>query len=379
MPTNYSFLRRSITAVAVATLIAAFAAVGVASASTPSSIAATLKKYEAPNAVPWTAPGPPLKGVSTFAGKTVWYIPIYQEAPIFGGGILGLKQSLAKLNMKLQVCDGQATPSGVSACVGQATNAGAVGIVADAVPYSFAATAFNAAIAAHIPLVFMNQPQPGNAENDKQASIFAAGQNTLSKLQAEWVIHDSGGKANVLAVEDVDSSLTTTAFAIVQNEFKSACPGCKVTVVKTTSNDQTNLPSLVSSALAQNPEIDYLMPEIDEVAPSAISGLETGNHTNIKVVSTTGVISSVQDIAAHHYLVADAGGSEYADAWAATDQLLRMLLKKPVDMAYTPPIRIFDTDNVGSLTLTTAAYDNASWYGSTAFESDFLKLWGVKS
>jgi ribose transport system substrate-binding protein len=263
--------------------------------------------------------------------------------------------------------------------VSQATNAGAIGIVADSVPYDFATTAFSAAIAHGIPLVFMNQPQPGNAENDKQSSLFGQGTNILSKLAAEWIINDSGGKANVLAVEDVDTNLTTTAFGYAMNEFNSACPGCKVTVVKTTSADQTNLPSLVSTALAQNPGINYVMPEIDEVVPATVSGLETGDHTGIKVVSTTGVISSIQGIASHHYVVADVGASEYAEAWGATDQLLRMLLKDPVDGAYTPPIRIFDTDNFGSLTLTTAAYDNASWFGSTAFENDFLKLWGVTS
>jgi ribose transport system substrate-binding protein len=43
----------------------------------------------------------------------------------------------------------------------------------------------------------------------------------------------------------------------------------------------------------------------------------------------------------------------------------------------TIPTRLFTTQNIGTIQVTTAAQASGAWFGDDSFESEFAKLWGV--
>jgi ribose transport system substrate-binding protein len=43
----------------------------------------------------------------------------------------------------------------------------------------------------------------------------------------------------------------------------------------------------------------------------------------------------------------------------------------------TIPDRLFTKRNIGTIQVTTAGQASGAWFGSTSFESEFAKLWGV--
>ncbi len=99
-----------------------------AAASAPASSGVTaaqqmVAQFEAVPSHP--VPAAPVKGVSALKGKTVYYVPLVQQIPGFVLTAAALKTALSKAGLKLQVCNGEAQPSAVSACIGQATGAGA--------------------------------------------------------------------------------------------------------------------------------------------------------------------------------------------------------------------------------------------------------------
>src|SRR5579862_3268409 len=142
------------------------AAAGLALAQqTVAKLEATTSSYPVPSAS--------VPGVSKLAGKTVYYVPIIEDAPTFAVAADAMKQALAKAGLKLQVCNGQAQPSAVAACVQLATTARAAGIVLDAIPYGMAFSALNAAAAKGIPILVADQvPDPASTPNSDQVSYL---------------------------------------------------------------------------------------------------------------------------------------------------------------------------------------------------------------
>ena len=139
-----------------------------------SQAAATVAKYE--NAVAFTPAGKPLSGVKgALAGKSIYYIPITQQVPIFPVIESGLGQALSVVGAQLHVCDGGATPSTTSACLNQAIAAHAAAVITDSIPYGFAQQGFAALQAHGIPILIGDEPSIGPngpvAGNDKLAFL----------------------------------------------------------------------------------------------------------------------------------------------------------------------------------------------------------------
>jgi hypothetical protein len=54
---------------------------------------------------------------------------------------------------------------------------------------------------------------------------------------------------------------------------------------------------------------------------------------------------------------------------------MRMMLKmQPIDNEWVP-VRIFDSTNIGSVSLTTGAFQSGAWYGDSSYQHMFETLW----
>jgi ABC-type sugar transport system substrate-binding protein len=368
------------TAAGATTTAADAVAAGIAHAN------AEMAKY-LPEPPPFTSPGPKVTGdIASLKGKVVWFLPIaYQFVPYFAVVEKGLKEAFAKVGMTVRTCDAAADPTKAASCVSDATSSHAAAIITDAVTHEFAPNAFDAAQAAGIAVVYMDTGYPSETGNKgpwpKLTAYATFDGAKATALVADWMIVDSKGEANVLAirVSDTDWTKATMTNGAVA-EFGKYCPKCHVVVVDSNAAQTAERPSVVAGAIAANPSTNYVLPNYDStVEPSgAFEGLQNAGYLNkVKGGTTTGQLSGLQRIKDGQFLYVNAGANNYEEAWVGADQAIRLLLGNPPIMDPVVQLRLFTKDNVSKLTLTQDAYLTGSFFGSSGFQAVYTSLWGV--
>jgi ribose transport system substrate-binding protein len=325
----------------------------------------------------YSLPTSPVKGLAKDKGKTVMYIPLLNAIPAFQITAGSLKAALAKVGMSEQVCNGGANPTSVAGCLNQAKSQGDVGVITDAIPYGLAADAFHATAAAGIHVLITDQiAQPGTVNGDKLN--YQPGNINQPTLIADWIIADSKGKANAIVGEEMDSP---SAQAYVTNglqpEFKNYCSACTVKIQHVTQSASNQIASATNSAILQTPGVQYYYTEFEDDLQPVLQGIQqSGKINSIKVEAATATIAGLQKLKAGQSVAGEVGDDVNYEGWADADDLFRMLTGAPV-ITENIPERIFDTANIGSVTLTPAAQASGEWYGDPhGFQTGFAKLWG---
>ncbi|GAA3336789.1 hypothetical protein GCM10017714_00990 [Curtobacterium pusillum] len=370
-------------AAAAALFLAGCSTVG--SASTPSAssgdsaLASKIAKLEKlPSSYP--IPSGTISDVSSLRGKTVYYVPITQQSPQFGVTQVALKAALGKLGMTLQVCNGNATPTGISQCVTQATSAKAAAIITDAIPYQEASNAFAAAQKAGITVLNTDQIVDPDAPASKTLGYIEAAGTSQMKAVADWIAYDSNGKGSVVINESTDSPASVAFVTAAQKEFKKVCSGCSVTINKVSSANFSLIASSTSSALVKTPGVGYVVSEFDQYLQPTLGGVQqAGKTASVKGVSGAAQLSGLQMLSNKNFLYASVGQASAYQGWADADAVARMLTgTSGADLPeYTIPIRLFTRNNVGDVTLTNDAQASGEWFGPKDYTDSFLKLWGV--
>ena len=337
--------------------------------------AGQLTKYSGA-ATRFAPPGPSLSGLKAkLSGKTIWYIPIFLQAPIFTADSRGIAQPLALAGATVHVCDAGSNPSQANACLKQAVAAHATGIVTDAMNYSFAPDGYAAALAAKIPVVATDNDNSQGFPSSPYLTTVSIGTPQDARLAADYIIAKSGGQADVLYAADNSNDGVVEA-AATADEFRTHCPACKVTVVTFGDLTVQNLATAVSSAMVSHPAIDYVDGGYD--APSGIFALQgahqqAGRH--FTYVTSTGQPPGLERVAAGTQ-AADPGLDTDDAMWNTADALFRIITgAKP--MTYAPAIRIFTKANVPSNPNDASAYASGAWYTDGSFKSMYTKLWDL--
>jgi ribose transport system substrate-binding protein len=344
------------------------AAGGVAKAQQMvTQLEATTSSYPVPTAS--------IKGVSALKGKTVYYIPLVQFIPGFVVTAATMKTALAKVGVNLQVCNGQGQPSAVASCVQQATGAGAAGIITDAIPYGMAQNALNAAKAKGVPIIITDQIPPGGTTNS-DAVTYVPGVVDQPSQVAWWTIANSDGKANAILAQESDSPSSITYVQDSLSIYKQYCPGCTVTVKSITATTNSQLASDTSSNLLTNPSATYYYTEFEDSLDPTVQGIQQSNRTNVKLSVAGGTVDGLGRLKNNAIVGAVVVVDQAYAGWALSDEILRMATKSgPVTETF--PSRLFTSQNIGSIQVTTAAQGSGAWFGDSSYESDFEKLWGV--
>jgi ribose transport system substrate-binding protein len=350
------------------------------SASTSNLAKVNAKVAALEKAGTYAIPSGSVSGVSALSGKTVFYIPITQQSPQFAVTQAALQAAFKPIGIKLQVCNGNSTPTGISACLAQATSAKAAAIITDAIPYDEAANAFAAAVAAGIPVLNTDQTaDPQHPAAGKLGFIYAPGSAQMTAA-ADWIISDSKGKATVVIDESTDGPSTIQFVTDAQKEFSTYCPNCTVTINKISSANFGLIAPSTSSALLKTPNVDYVVSEFDQYLQPILGGVQqAGKFSAVKGVSGAAQLSGLQMLANKNFLYASVGQASAYQGWIDADAVLRMATGTSGDQlpTYTVPIRLFTRDNIGSVSLTAAAQASGEWFGSADYTASFLKLWGV--
>ncbi|MDL4818589.1 sugar ABC transporter substrate-binding protein [Actinomadura opuntiae] len=327
------------------------------------------------------APGEKIAGLGKFKGRTIAYVPITLKATYFQAELEQITQAAAPLGMKVQVCDAQAQPTAATQCLNQAVASGSAGIITDSLPFALARNAYAAAAKAGVPVVASDVSDPIPQQWANKVVTTDNGQDVGGRLMADAIIADSGGKAKVLFVNTTSTSTTKKSSDAVLEEFKTYCPGCKVTTAAWEASAVQKIPTTVSVALNADPSIDYVYVSYDQPAsPPALQGMQLSGRANkLKVVGYGSDVAAMQRIANGKQL-ADVAVDPALVAWNNTDHLLRMLsgAQRPEESAYTIPRRVFNKSNIHSVNGGSVKdFKDGAWFTDGSFRKTYAQLWGV--
>jgi ribose transport system substrate-binding protein len=349
-----------------------------ATSSTSAGLAAAQKMVAQLEATTSTYPVPTadVSGVSKFAGRTVFYIPLDAHIPGFVVTAATMKTALTKAGLKFQECDGQGNPSAIASCVSQAQGFNAAGIVLDAIPYGMAQNALDGAKAKGIPIIITDQYSQG-AQSTNQVAYVQGVVDQPSQI-AYWLIASSGGKANAIIGEEEDSP---SSIAYVQNAlpiFKQDCPDCHIVVKPiTASMSDQQITASVTSNVQTDPTAQYYYTEFEDSLQDTVSGIQAaGKASSVGIAVAGGSVNGLGLLKSGQLVKAVVAVDQPYAGWALTDEVLRMMTKSgPVTETF--PSRLFDATNIGSVQVTSAAQDSGAWFGDDSYQASFEKLWGV--
>lgn len=336
---------------------------------------AQITKYSGTSAA--TAAMTAVTHAASLRGKTVWYVPVGGSVPIMSVAGQAMAGALSNLGATVHTCDGNFQPTTVASCLEEAADQGAAGVVTAYVDYNEIPAAYNDLASHHIPVLLAGVDKPSDAvSSDLGFLSFDAVSYETSRLMGDEVIADSGGQASVLALRLTDSAATLEDANQAIAELQQHCPHCTVYPLNTDTAHLSTLASSVSAELTQHPGIDYVL-GLDDDASAISAGIASADLTGkVKIVTEEGETAVMQRVNSGTSNVADVGFSAVSYGWSFANALLQLMSGDTIQQG-TALIRIFDQKNTAGLTITPAAYATLSWYGTSAFESAYLKAWGT--
>lgn len=318
-------------------------------------------------------PGEAIADGAALEGKTIHYIPITIQAPQFALTAKVLEEATASVGAKLQVCNGDGTPSTISQCIDGAVNDANVGtIILDGFFIGMAANSVMAAQAAGIDVISSNQNvMPDFPASDTLGYVVSPGTDMFVEV-ASWISLDSGGTGSQLVLVSQDGPIQQAFVEAGMPEVEADCPDCTISMLEVSSANFGQVSSDLGAKLLQDPNIEYVHAQFAQYLPVVIPAVAS---TGQKIGTGAATLGALQAVAGGQ-VAAASGQSATFGSWALVDTALRMANDQEV-FEYVIPTRLFTADNIGNVTLTEEAEASGEWYGPTTFADDFKKLWGA--
>ncbi|MBT0772912.1 substrate-binding domain-containing protein [Kineosporia sp. J2-2] len=348
---------------------------GAATAAAPALAGEVAKMSQPQDAFP--VPSEPISDITSLRGRTVYYIPITQQAPSFTVTATALTEALDAAGVKTQICDGGSNPSSIAACVNQAVGARAAGIITDAIPYAMAANSLDAAQKAGVPVLIADQiPDDDHPAGDTLAYQEGAGTEMLSAV-ATWIVADSGGTAKIVLNAATDSPSARAYAQAAEKVVADSCPDCTLTVNEISSANFSLIGSQTSSAVLKTPGVGYVVSEFDQYLQPTITGVQqSGRAASVKGGSSAATLASLKMLKDKNFLHVEAAQALPFQGWTLADAVMRLALGQEV-LEHEVPFRLFTGDNIGDVQLTEEAQASGEWFGPSGFQDQFRELWGV--
>jgi ribose transport system substrate-binding protein len=368
---------------AVVAVIAIAAAIGASASSagrTSSSadlayVKAQIAKYTGlPKFVP---PGPKID-MSKVRGKTVFNIPDSSSNPFANNIALAEAQAAKLVGLKYIDFTNQGQPAQWVAGMYQAINRkvdlinvfGGVDPKVVSPQIKAAKKAGVRVIGTHI---YDKTQQPFFVESNVVAPYVDA-----ARLEADWVILDTKGKADVLVVTSNEVVPTKAIVTALKSEFAQHCgSSCKLSYFNATVADwATKIQPNVQSALLRDPNINYIIPIYDSMSQFVVPAITAANKLGKVHISTYNGTPFVLGYMQKGDVVRmDVGENLDWLGWAYIDADARVLSgqKLPLQFDEHTPLRVFTKQNVGEAGTPPKL---STGYGN-AYATGYRKLWGL--
>jgi ribose transport system substrate-binding protein len=178
------------------------------------------------------------------------------------------------------------------------------------------------------------------------------------KLEADWIIEKSHGKANVAVFNLTLYHVLTIADQAFEAELKAKCPGCSShTVDLQVSDIGTDVPQIAVSTIQANPSVNYALFAFAALLPGVSSAFATAGLQKVQVVSVSPVASDFDALRADTESM-EINIPTQVEYTMVVDAIARYLETKKV-VQENPPIQIIDQANVPSSGVPASAPPNA--------------------
>ena len=323
------------------------------------------------------APGPEFDA-SKAKGKVLFDIPLNSSIPTAELKKQTYEKIADQVGFELVVHPNQGQPSdwvqGMNAAISRKADL----IVLDGAPNpKLLGPQIKEASDAGIPVLVTHFFDESATPPDDVTAIVPAPFNLAAKLEANWIVADSGGEANVLVIESAEAPPSAGAVKTIQDEFAALCPdSCETTVVDVPVTEwATKTQGEVQSALVKNPAIDYVLPLYDGMVQFASAGVTaSGAGEDVKIVSFNGTPSVLQMIQDGTPVAMNVGENPEWLAYANMDQALRILSGEEPVATENTPARVFTAENVDDAG---TPPELGKGYGD-AYVAGYEQLWGLK-
>jgi ribose transport system substrate-binding protein len=329
----------------------------------------------------FVAPGPAFDAMGKVAGKTVFEIPITSEVPFITAVEEGMRQAADVVGAKLVVYPNQGEPSqwaqGIRTAIAQDADA----ITLFAQNPALLGPQIEQAEEAGIPVIVVRtsgeeEPCQRDPGGEVYGTTCVPGPfEQAGRLEADWVIADSGGDANVLVITSNDARSTIPLLKGLRAEFANKCPACEVRYVDVPIPDwSVRVQTEVQSALLREPEIDYVIPIYDSMSRYVVPGLRASNATDrVKLSTFNGTPFVLEMLQDEDVVRMDVGENLAWVGWATMDQAFRAIAGIAPAKSEHTPLRVFDDSNIDD-TGRPPKLDQG--YGD-AFVRGYRELWQV--
>lgn len=322
----------------------------------------------------WQGPEDPVD-ISGLAGQKVVYISVNDAIPVLNYWSGRLKELLAEYgDVDMQVVDAKGSVDAANQGFQQAIATQADAVVIQALPASLFSAQITQAQAAGIKVITANTGIPGDVSGGQDAEI-SFDYEQVGRLIGAWMVADSEGKGKglVISSDDVPASQPQAQGTI--SEVERLCPDCDVTMEDVQIPQwESSIPTLFQTTVNSEPDRSYLLPLYDGQALPGLGALRTAGASDVKVGAfnaTPGIVEQLKDPSSP--LKLDVGGQNEWWAYAAADQVFRVLSDTEPVENYNIGLRIFDESNADLI----EGDDEFAWYESPDYSTEFPALWGA--
>jgi ribose transport system substrate-binding protein len=307
------------------------------------------------------------------AGKQVVFLQC--ELPACERYVPGVKAAASALgwSAKVQVFKNANPGAGLQSAINEHPDYIAItGIPAVALKPQLAAAA-----KADIPVISCatpDKPAPGGYAAQCGGSL-----ESDADYVGRWMINDSGGDADVVAVTIPQFPVLNTETDWLKANLERQCAECSYDQLDVTVQDVGGgaVPQKVVAYLQSHPDVDYVYFTFNDLTRGVPPVLRTaGFDKKVKLVGAAGDASIMKEIGSTQ--AAWTIAPNVYSAWVMFDAMARLSVGETLSddyasKVYTSPTWVVDSAESAKL-LQPTGYD---WYGPEGFEEQFKALWKV--
>lgn len=357
---------------------------GSASASgvSASNLASAKSIVQSAMAMPqFTLNAPPFNAAKA-KGKLIYDIVFRSADAYIAAETTQMQQIAAKYGIKFVAYPTQGTPTEWGAGIDQAVARHASLIMIENDPHAVVPQ-LQKAKAAGIPVLMLHwyadgQPVPADVSKYIAAQVTAPFY-PAHRADVAYVVSHSTSAPDALIITSTDITPAAGVVSHMQADFQQLCgSACHVKVIDVPATEwATKITPDVSSALNQDPNIQWVLPLFDAMSLSAAPGIQAaGKAGKVHIVTFNGTPAVLNMIQTGNIVTADAGENVNWLGYAFMDQAMRLLsgVKPIADGNEHLIFRLFTPDNIKETGTPSQAQKG---YGN-AYMAGYARLWSGK-
>lgn len=200
------------------------------------------------------------------------------------------------------------------------------------------------------------------------------------KLLADWAVSKNKAKVNALAINNSDSTLSSSIYTGFADEFQKYVTSGYCTVLSGSKIEVGNgLATKIRQAIDNDPNLNYVIVLDDSMISDAVSGVEQSGKSNIKIISTGGSVEAFNAAESGKIEMLVAQSYEWT-AYAMVDYALRVMNHSSLPEEQDVPVRIVTEESIKNDMKNNTYSDIDGFYEicfGDRFVSGYSTLWNL--